>query len=154
MKDCSSFLSVLTTQTYPRVKQNNESNRTHSSLWHKSLFVLRDCPGESSLERLLLVTDVSTTWVVVIFRVKWRVIVRWWYLCLWSWSGLVIFTIILIIQHKFSTSLGSVQKVRGSMPLQTIHTCEASNIWFHTEILILWTRSVFLFYMHFRFLPL
>ena len=42
-----------------------------------------------SLERLLLVTDVWTTWAVVIFRVKWRVIVRWWYLCLWSWFGLV-----------------------------------------------------------------
>ena len=29
-------------------------------------------------------TDVST-WVAVIFRVKWRVFIRWWYLCLWSW---------------------------------------------------------------------
>ena len=36
-------------------------------------------------ERLLLLTDVSTNWAVVIFRVKWRVVVRWWYLCLWSW---------------------------------------------------------------------
>ena len=29
------------------------------------------------------VTDVSTTWAVVIFRVKWRVVVRWWYLCIY-----------------------------------------------------------------------
>ena len=31
------------------------------------LFVWRDRPVESSLERLLLVTDVSTTWALVIF---------------------------------------------------------------------------------------
>ena len=37
-------------------------------------------PGEGSSEKeLLLVTDVSTTWAEVIFRVKWIVLVsRWW----------------------------------------------------------------------------
>ena len=33
-------------------------------------------------------TDALTTWAVVIFRVKWRVFVRWWCLCLWSCFGL------------------------------------------------------------------
>ena len=37
------------------------------------LFVLCDHPGESSLQKDLLATDDSTTQVVVIFRVKWRV---------------------------------------------------------------------------------
>ena len=30
------------------------------------------------------------SWAVVIFRVKWTVFIRWWYLCLWSWFSLVI----------------------------------------------------------------
>ena len=42
-------------------------------------------------------TYVSTTWVVVIFRVKWRVFVRWWYLCLWSWFGLVSFVVVWLL---------------------------------------------------------
>ena len=51
--------------------------------WGYQLFVWRDCLLRTW--RLLLVTDVSTTCLVVsIFRVKWR----WWYLCLWSWFGL------------------------------------------------------------------
>ena len=48
-------------------------------------------PGRSrqtnkSLERLLLVTDVSTTWALVIFRIKWRVVVR----CLMVFMPLVL----------------------------------------------------------------
>ena len=31
----------------------------------------------------LLVTDISTTWAVVMFRVEGRVIIKWWYLCPW-----------------------------------------------------------------------
>ena len=44
--------------------------------------------GEEYSERLLLVT----TWAVVIFRVKWRFFIKWWYLCLWSRFWLVLFS--------------------------------------------------------------
>ena len=45
----------------------------------------------------VLVTDVSTSWVVVIFGVKWRVVLRWWYLCLWCWFGLVSFVVMWLV---------------------------------------------------------
>ena len=47
--------------------------------------------------RKTVVGDISSTWAVVIFRVKWRVIVRWWYLCLWSWFGLVSFVMMWLV---------------------------------------------------------
>ena len=62
-----------------------------------SVFVLYDHLSESSLQRDLLVTDVSTTWAVVIFRVKWKVFVRWWYLCPWSWFWFVSFVVMWLV---------------------------------------------------------
>ena len=43
---------------------------------------------------------------VVIFRVNWRVIVRWWYLilCLWSWFGLVSFVVTWLVIKRESCS--------------------------------------------------
>ena len=34
---------------------------------------------------------------LVIFRVEWRVVARWWYLCLWSWFGLVSFVVMWLV---------------------------------------------------------
>ena len=48
------------------------------------------------LKTALTRTDVWTTWAVVIFRVKRRVVVKWWYLCIWSWFGFVSFIVMLI----------------------------------------------------------
>ena len=42
------------------------------SVYFWVFFVLCDHSGEGSLQKDLLVTDISTTWAVAIFRVKWR----------------------------------------------------------------------------------
>ena len=49
----------------------------------------------------MLVTDVSTTWAVVIFRV--RVVIRWWYLCLWSWFQFFhdVVVVLLLFSHIY-----------------------------------------------------
>ena len=58
----------------------------------------------SSLERLVLVTDIYTT-----FRVKWRVVVRWWYLCLRLWFGLVSFVVMwLVIKNVKVAMIGQL----------------------------------------------
>ena len=58
------------------------------------LFVWCDRPGESSLqEEVNRNVSHQQQWAVVIFRVKSRAFVRWWYLCLWSWFWLVRFLV-------------------------------------------------------------
>ena len=44
------------------------------SVYFWVFFVLCDHSGEGSLQKDLLVTDISTTWAVAIFRVKWRIL--------------------------------------------------------------------------------
>ena len=68
---------------------------------HLQYLLLKKWPRSSGwrydLERLQL----STTWAVVIVRVKWRVIVRWWYLCLWSWFWLVSFVVMWLVVKTY-----------------------------------------------------
>ena len=49
-------------------------------------------------------SDVSTTRAAVIFRVKWRVVIRWWYLCLWSWFWLVSFALMWLVVKTFDNN--------------------------------------------------
>ena len=51
------------------------------------LFVLCDHLGESGLQKdccWWLMFRLHERFIVIL-RVKWRVFIRWWYLCLWSW---------------------------------------------------------------------
>ena len=51
------------------------------------------------LDMLFVVTQwrFDYQWALVIFRVKWRVVVRCWYLCLWLWFGLVEFIVMWLV---------------------------------------------------------
>ena len=52
------------------------------------LFVLCDHLGESGLQKdccWWLMFWLHERFIVIYLRVKWRVFIRWWYLCLWSW---------------------------------------------------------------------
>ena len=89
---------------------------------------------------MLLVTGVSTTWAVVIFRVKWRVVVTWRYLCLWSWFGLVSFVAMWLVVETWECYNKMVVKLLWSLLLRTINNYNLFHDKFHSFI-----RSQFLY---------
>ena len=46
--------------------------------------------------------------LLVIFRAKWRVGVRWWYLYLWSWFGLVSFVVMWLVAHELQCTICTI----------------------------------------------